>query len=140
MAEERAKILRDSEGNIRISNPIKVDKDKTDKIIEAVYVHTGINLGYKQLDISFDEYDTATKGIKPKGVSRRWTDEEERYVLLHHEEGDGEVGKELGRSYMSIFMHKSDLDEWLRSKDGQKYKDSTRKEQVDAFMDYDWED
>ena len=96
-----------------------------------------------QLDVSFEEYDAETKRIKAKSPPKRWSDEEERYVLLHHEDGDHDVASALGRTSMSIYMHKSgllsDFDGWLRN-EGLQYKNSTREEQVDAFLNFDLEE
>ena len=42
-------ILRDSEGRIRFASPLKATEIEAKEVIEAVYVKTGLNLGFKQL-------------------------------------------------------------------------------------------
>jgi hypothetical protein len=131
-------LQKDSEGFIRLAEPIHTSNAQTEAIIEAIYVSTGINLQLKQLSDTFANYDR-NSGIKgQRGLMRRWSDEERLYVLLHHEDGDEAVGQVLGRSFMSVYMDKSKLLSrfiaWQNSEEGSQYRNDTRECQAKAFL------
>jgi hypothetical protein len=129
-------LIRDVEGFIRFPDNLKLNKEQSDELSEKLYIITTKDIGITQLNETFKEYDQS-RGIKTKGGGRKWTDEEERYVLLHHEDGDDEVGAELGRTGMSIFMHKSgllsDFDSWKQDKVSSLV-GLTREQIVDMFL------
>jgi len=128
-------ITRDINGNIRFPSDVVLTTEAVKALIESLYMTTQKDVGIHQLDKSFPDYDESV-GIKTKGVKKKWTDEEEKYVLMHHEEGDEEVAEALGRSNMSIFMHKSQLlSDFDAFKNGNEdIKGKTREQVVDMFF------
>jgi hypothetical protein len=131
------KFLVDSEGFVRIE-PVKIDLKVVEEIVEQVFVRTGINFVVKKLDIPFSEYDGHSGLGGGGGVKRRWTDDEERYVLLNClDKSNDEMADAIGRSGMGVFMHKSDLqsefDAFLR--DNPETAKLSREKQVDAYID-----
>lgn len=140
-------VIRDSKGFIRVPENIPLTQKQAKEIIEVLFMSSGKDVGLKQLDVSLDEYDKS-KGIgKKKGATIKWTDEERRYVLLHHEDGDDAVGKAIGdlgiggnfqgRSYMSIRLYKSGLLselELFKQNHAKEIKDKTREQIVNMYL------
>jgi hypothetical protein len=105
------------------------------EFIEQLWVKAQIDVKKKQLDKTFAEYDKVMGIVK--GPSKRWTNEEYKYLLMHPGEDHGTVGAALGRSYMSIKMQRdidSDFAAWQLSEEGQQHGEKTREQQIDAFL------
>lgn len=136
MVKRDGYIERDSEGRVRFPEDLKLEEHIVEEISEIIYMKTKKDIVVKQLDITFKEHDKS-HGIKSRGAGRKWTDEEDEYVLLHHEDGNDEVGDELGRTGMSVFMHRSHLlskyDEW-KNDNPQLIEGKSREEIVKLFI------
>jgi len=113
-------VIRDSKGFVRVPENIPLTKKQANDIVEIMFLASGKDIGIKQLEVDFSEYDKR-RGLKGKrkGPTLQWTDEERKYVLLHHEDGDTNVGVAMGelgiggntqgRSGMAIRLYKSGL-------------------------------
>lgn len=136
-------LLRDEDGKIRFPDTIKLDEHQAEKLADSIFMMTSAIVGVKQLDKTFAEYDKS-RGLKgQRGAGRKWSDEEKKYVLLHHEDGDESVADELGRTSMSIFMRKSELlsafDSW-KNDNADRIAGRTREEIVDIYFgDKEWQ-
>ena len=130
-------LLRDSEGVLRFPNNVKVSEEAVKEIIEVMWTKNSTNLKLKQLEVSFSDYDVVN-GIKNRGVSKKWTDDEEKYILNHSKDSNEEIGKALNRTSMSVYMHKPDLlddySDWIL-RHQELIKDLSREEVVDAFFE-----
>jgi hypothetical protein len=129
-------LQRDSEGYVRFSEPMQMTMQQYEEVVEQLWVKAGIDVKKKVLERTFKEYD-GERGVKPR-IMRRWTDEERRHVLMTVEDECDAVGKELGRSGMSIFMRRAQLlaefESWQMSDEGKLWKEKSREEQVKKFL------
>lgn len=132
-------LLRDSEGVLRFPNNVRVSEEAVKEIIEVMWTKNSTNFKLKQLEVSFSDYDVVN-GIKNRGVSKKWTDDEEKYVLNHPDDDNGEIGKALNRTFMSVLMHKPDLlddySDWIL-RHPEEIKGLSREQIVDAFFEDD---
>ena len=130
-------ILRDVDGKIRFPEELRISDKQAENLADWAFQVTAKDIGVKQLDCTFDEYDESTGIKKKRGSGRKWSLEEMKYVLLHHEDGDKVVGDALGRSNMSIYMAKADilarLDIWKNANQAS-IQGKTREEIVDLYL------
>lgn len=98
-------ILIDVNGLVRLPERIKIDVGGIKEIAEIVYLRTRKNVGVKKIDVSFQELDNITHKTKNRGPGRRWTNEEEEYMLLHSQENDEVIGEGISRSGFAIHQH-----------------------------------
>jgi len=132
---EEGIIMRDSEGSIRIPD-LTFTVEEVNEIIETLYLKCGVNCTIQQLNRTFAENDRGRGMPGPRGVMRNWTDEERKYVLIHHAEENNIIGEGIGRTFMAVKHEKSNLlSEFLEWKEKHpEHNNITYEEQVDRFM------
>lgn len=134
---EEGTIIRDSEGYIRIPD-IVFTTAEVNELIETIYLKCGgLNCKIQQLNRTFAEHDRGRSVPGPRGVMRNWTDEERKYVLLHHAEDNDKIGEGIGRTFMAVKHEKSNLlSDFLEWKEKHpEHNNLTYEEQVDKFME-----